>query len=292
MSSLMRTNFCNTIILLDSTRNAPKQPYATTKCHIYADEVYAMSEDSSDDRQHKKAKKSVPTNLTPVTIMVVDTISGVRSRKLLKVLLDSGSTTTLINKKCLPKNCKLCPISSSRKVYTLSVTYTSTEVVTMRNLRLPVFDKKRNVDQQKALVFQSETCKYDVILGADFLTKTGIDVKYSTGTMEWFNSELQLRNSHLLEVKDFQAMAEMIEVKQEEEFFGMDWYNPTCYAVEILDAKYEKVEIDVVINQFNHLDPQQKEDLKKVLQGHTKLFDGTLGVYPDGNSTLTYYKEL
>ena len=118
------------------------------------------------------------------------------------------------------------------------------------------------------------------MLGADFLTKTGIDVKYSTGTMEWFDSELPLCNSHLLEVKDFQAMAELTEVQQEEDFFGMDWYDPTCYAVEILDAKYEKVEIDEVINQLNHLDPQQKEDLKKVLQGHTKLFNGTLGVYP------------
>jgi len=90
----------------------------------------------------------------------------------------------------------------------------------MRNLRLPEFDKSRNVDQQKAFVFQSETCKYDVILGAEFLTQTGIDVKYSTGTMEWFNSELQLRNSHLLEVKDFQAMAELTEVQQEEEFLA------------------------------------------------------------------------
>ncbi len=98
MSILTKTDCYNTIIPIDSTRNVPKRPYATTTCHIYADEVYAMSEDSSDDRQHKKAKKSVPTNLTPVTIMVVDTISAVRSRKLLKVLLDSGSTTTLIKK--------------------------------------------------------------------------------------------------------------------------------------------------------------------------------------------------
>jgi hypothetical protein len=58
------------------------------------------------------------------------------------------------------------------------------EVVTMCNLRLPEFDKSRNVDSQKALVFQSETCKCDVILGADMLVKTDIlvDVKYSTGT--------------------------------------------------------------------------------------------------------------
>jgi hypothetical protein len=60
----------------------------------------------------------------------------------------------------------------------------------------------------------------------------------------------------------------------------MDWYDPTCYAVEILDAKYEKVDVDEVINQLNHLNTEQKEDLRKVLMEHTKLFDGTLGVHP------------
>jgi hypothetical protein len=59
----------------------------------------------------------------------------------------------------------------------------------------------------------------------------------------------------------------------------MDCYTPTCYATEILDAKYEKVEVDGVINQLNYLNLKQKEDLKKVLKEHTKLFDGTLGVY-------------
>ena len=61
MSSLTRTDFWNTNIPLDSTRNAPKGSHATSECHIYADDVYAMSEDSRDDRQHKKAKKSIPT---------------------------------------------------------------------------------------------------------------------------------------------------------------------------------------------------------------------------------------
>jgi hypothetical protein len=100
----------------------------------------------------------------------------------------------------------------------------------MRNLRLPEFNKNRNVDQRKALIFQSETCKYDVILGADFLIKTGIDIKYSTGTMEWFDHKLPMCNPYLLQNKEFEAMAEMIEITQEEELFGMDWYDPTCYA--------------------------------------------------------------
>ena len=53
------------------------------------------------------------------------------------------------------------------------------------------------------------------MLGADFLTKTGIDVKYSTGTIQWFENELPLRDPHTLEDKDYVAMAEIIEIQQE-----------------------------------------------------------------------------
>ena len=79
----------------------------------------------------------------------------------------------------------------------------------MRSLRLPELDKNRVVDQQKALVFDG-TCKYDVILGADFLLKSGIDIKYSTGTIEWFDSELPMRDPHQLDDKEYLAMAESL----------------------------------------------------------------------------------
>ncbi len=100
-------------------------------------------------------------------------------------------------------------------VNTLAGSYQSLEMVVMRNLRLPELDKNRNVDQQKALIFESETCKYDVILGADFLNKTGIDVKYSTGTIQWFENELPLRNPQFLKDKDYAAMAEIGAIQQE-----------------------------------------------------------------------------
>jgi hypothetical protein len=84
----------------------------------------------------------------------------------------------------------------------------------------------------------------------DFLTKTGIDVKYSTCTIQWFENELPLQNPHTLKNKDYVAMAEITAIQQEMEFFGMDWYDPTCYANEILDAKYEQVHIDDVVSQL------------------------------------------
>jgi hypothetical protein len=75
-------------------------------------------------------------------------------------------------------------------------------------------------------------------------------------------------------------MAETIDIQLEDELFGMDWYDPTCYASEILDAKFEKVLVDDVVDQLDHLNAQQKNDLKRVLNEHIKIFDGTLGVHP------------
>ncbi len=172
--------------------------------------------------------------------------------------MDSGSTTTMIIRKFLLKNCQTCKISNSRKIGTLAGSYTSSEMVVSHNLRLPELDKNRNVDQQKALIFDTDSCRYDVILGADFLSKTGIDVKYSTGTIEWFDNGLPLRDTRYLQSKDFLAMVKTIEIQLEDDFFGMDWYDPTCYASEILDAKYEKVLVDDVIDQLDHLSTQQK----------------------------------
>jgi hypothetical protein len=61
------------------------------------------------------------------------------------------------------------------------------------------------------------------------------------------------------------AMAEVIE------FFGMDWYDPTFYATEILDTKYDKVQIDDIVNQLQHLNAQQKADIKQVLRTHLNV---------------------
>jgi hypothetical protein len=80
--------------------------------------------------------------------MVADIGVG-RSRRLLKVLLDSGPTTTLVNKKCLPKKCRPCQISQNRMVNTLADSYQLSAMVVMRNLRLPELDKNKNIEQQK-----------------------------------------------------------------------------------------------------------------------------------------------
>jgi hypothetical protein len=218
--------------------------------------------------------------LTPTSMAVVDTTSSVRSRTLLKVIFDIGSTSTVISRKHLPRHCKSCAITNKRKIHTLFGTCSAKQMVVMRMVRLPEFNKNCVAEELKALVFDGQ-CKYDVIFGADFLSKTGIDIKYSSGIIEWFNNELPMRDPCPLDDKEYLAMAEVLEVQHEaEHFFSMDWYDPICHASEILDAKYGQVSTDYVVDQLTHLNDKQKQDLKVLLKDFTKLFDGTLGVYP------------
>ncbi len=136
------------------------------------------------------------------------------------------------------------------------------------------------IKQHTALVFDGNV-RYDLILGADFLTNSGIDIKYSSGTIEWFDSKLPMQDPKHLDNNDYLAMAKALKVhRKEEQVFGRDWYDPDCHTTEILDAKYEKVDIDNVVCPLTHLSAAQKEDLRKVLKDFLKLFDGTLGVYP------------
>ena len=53
-----------------------------------------------------------------------------------------------------------------------------------------------------------------MILGADFLSKTGIDVKYSTGTIEWFDNELPLHDTCSPQSTDCLAMTEIMKIQE------------------------------------------------------------------------------
>jgi hypothetical protein len=113
-------------------------------------------------------------------------------------------------------------------------------MVVTRKGRLPEIDKNWVVEEQKAVVFDGQ-CKYDLFFGTDFLSKTGIDIKYSLGIIEWFDNKLPMHNPRHLDDKEYLAMAEVLEVQHKaEQMLGMDWYNPTCYASEILEVNMEK----------------------------------------------------
>ena len=73
-------------------------------------------------------------------------------------------------------------------------------------------------------------------------------------------------------------LADTLYAQEEEECFGEDFME--LLGKTILDATYNKVDLDKVINYQKHLNKKQRRELKKVLIKYEKLFHGTFGVYP------------
>ncbi len=81
-----------------------------------------------------------------------------------------------------------------------------------------------------------------------------------------------------LNLNEFNATEDMFHIQVKDKILGEDWLE--CFATEILDAKYEKIDFVEVVKGLTHLSTHQKADLLRVLQENNKIFDGTLGVYP------------
>ena len=235
----------------------------------------------------KMPAPELPDNMTPITIMLCKTIGLCNSSRLLRVLIDSGTTTTMIHRRVVPRDAQPKALKSERPVNTLGGTIQVKEVVTLRDIKLPEFDKNRNIDGTKALVFDSK-CSYDVLLGADMLKKLGMKLDYENGFTEWLGNTVPMRNPFTTTTDDYNHMLDPYFLQEEEELLEyydyMDAYiSSGCdvsYASEILDAKYDQVDIEDVIREQNHLNDEQKQGLRELLNGYTKLFDGSLGVYP------------
>ena len=65
----------------------------------------------------------------------------------------------------------------------------------------------------------------------------GMDIKYSTGEMEWYNNTLPMREPWDMSNKDYVQMCDTHHVQKEDNLFGKEWLD--CYSVNnFLDAKY------------------------------------------------------
>jgi hypothetical protein len=85
----------------------------------------------------------------------------------------------MIKRSALPKSVITKLLGDTKLVRTLASCHKTQEVIMMQDIRLPEFDKNRHINQQKVLVFDNVNVKYDIILGTNFLLKTGIKLNYS-----------------------------------------------------------------------------------------------------------------
>ena len=80
-----------------------------------------------------------------------------------------------------------------------------------------------------------------MILGTNFLSKTGIKLDYDRGEMLWYDNMLPMCPRRGLTSEDFDHMEDSYFIQHEDELLGQDWLE--LYATEILDAKYQWTDV-------------------------------------------------
>ncbi|GKY94846.1 hypothetical protein MPSEU_000449600 [Mayamaea pseudoterrestris] len=122
---------------------------------------------------------------------------------------------------------------------------------------------------------------YEMIIGRDLLRALGIDILWSTGQLRWDNITIPMKRAldkHLPDDKDAQTeQAFFVDETMAQAHEGEVLMEATERASRILDAKYEKADINQTVDSMNHLTTAQKTQLKSLLFKFEHLFDGTLG---------------
>ena len=84
-------------------------------------------------------------------------------------------------------------------MHTLAGNYSTLGTASLRGMRLPAFDKNRVISEHEFQVFDTD-CRYDIILGGDFLKKIGINLKQETLEMEWCGNTIPMETLERPEV--------------------------------------------------------------------------------------------
>ena len=156
-------------------------------------------------------------------------------------------------------------------------TYAPLGKETIEGLRLLSFGKNRIiVDNHEFLLFEAD-CRYDVILGGDFLAKVGMNLDYKELEVEWLGNAIPIYGKPLRPNALATHIDSYLTQIKNDDFELEDSYK----AQPILDAKYEKMDVEEVVDSCTHLSPKQWEELKALMLKHTKLFDDTLGKYSE-----------
>lgn len=217
-------------------------------------------------RQHPQKKLKVSAAVVPIVFGLLHENVKVRTEiPVLKILLDSGASSTLIaDKHVTHLTCHQisCPV----KWRTTAGAFVTTKQVDAQFI-LPELHEGRTICARAHVT--PSLGQYDMILGRDLLRELGMVIDFSQQTVTWDDMSVPMKPEDASQEQHFNIS----DSKQVDE--------ATMRIKDILDAKYEKADLDKVVASCTNLDNQQQQELKAILTKHEGLFDGTLGTWHD-----------
>ena len=107
-----------------------------------------------------------------------------------------------------------------------------------------------------------------MIIGRDLIRSLGIDIRGGDMTIHWDDAAIPWRNID-------STAKDVFPLSQHNAPFNAE----TKRMKRILDARYSKADIKTIAESSTHLDPQERNELYRLLNKYECLFDGNLGTW-------------
>ena len=205
---------------------------------------------------------------------IILTLPGKTGKKqLLRGLLDSGTSASLMNHSKVGAQCKKTD-KSVVNWNTKGGNFDTFAQGMIDHLQFPQFTTKRSFNHTFHLFKGAKTDKYDVIIGRDLMQALGIDILNSRHTFKWDDIEIpmmpmgywkQSRINNFMSRMDNKTTK---EPRKEESHEVEKQYNK---------QDYEKPDLAAEVSKMEHLNDQQKQELLEVLTDNEEAFQGTKG---------------
>jgi hypothetical protein len=208
--------------------------------------------------------------MVPTTLSVAKKVNEQTGRYFFKSLFDSGGTSVMINRRCLPTNCEIFEYDG-KAFATTQGTFVSPGFVYLSDLALPDFTLTRRIKKIKAYLFDAPTVRYDIIYGRSFLSSVGIYILCSSKCCTWLQQTIPFHPIDYF--GDKAAMRQLLTVET------IHVKKAEAYLADMIATKESSADVRDIADAQHHLTPQQREELYEVIAKRQKLFNGGLGCY-------------
>lgn len=198
-----------------------------------------------------------------------DARTGKIKKRHLNVLIDTGAQYSVATAEVAHYG-KVKKPKNAVKFRTPQGTFESNRTTEM-TFYLSEFSESKQIEWNFHVLPEKGGLPYDMIIGRDLLKKLKMDVLYSDNIVQWDDLKLPMQQVNIKEQWiDFNAIiedrAESDSVKEQMNRLK-----------RILDANYDKPDLDAEVAQMTHLTPIQRTLLLALLKRNESLFDGQLG---------------
>ena len=202
-----------------------------------------------------------PTDLRPIAFIRFNTRVGKPKPVMLKALLDSGASETLVHEKFTTKLKK----KKSSTGWNTPGGHMTTDQKVKSQFTFPELQDDKLIEWN--IHVAKELGNYDMIIGRDLLQFLAIDIQFSSQEVVWEHATMPFKDRD----------ATLLESYHVEDPEGL--LNDTERLKKILDAKYEPANLEQICSAQHQLQRPQQEKLLRLLNKHAELFDGTLGTW-------------